>query len=98
MSPMRTGIPAGVVFTTIFAISLRTMRLPAYQAEHQLMIALHHAGRVDHITGAEGIEQSGHGDVGPQQLGRVGTDLEFRLLAALHDNRGDAAQAIQAAA
>ena len=84
MSPMRIGTPAGVVFTTMLAISAGVVRLPADQAEHQLVIGLDQPGRIDHVAAADGVQNVGNGDAGLQQLGGVRLHLEFRHLAALH--------------
>ena len=92
---MRTGAPAGVVLMTMLRDLGGRARLPADQAEHQLVIGLDQAGRIDHVAAADGVENVGNGDAGLHQLGGVGLHFELRHLAALHHHRRDAGLAVE---
>ena len=70
-------------------------RLPAYQAEHQLMVALKQPGRIHQVRGFHRIQNVRYGHGCRQQPCWAGSDLEFRLLPALHNHRGYAGFAIQ---
>ena len=74
---------------------LERARLAADQAQHQLVIVLEQARRVDQVAAADRVEEVRDGDLRLQQLRRIGLDLELRLLAALHDDRRHAGHAIQ---
>ena len=75
---------------------IRRPRLAADQAQYELMILLYHAGRVDHVAAADGVENIRDGNPGLHELGWVRLHFEFRHLAALHHDRRNAGLAIEA--
>src|SRR6185437_4323101 len=74
---------------------LRRSHLAAHQRQHQLMIAFEESGGIDEVGTLHRIQDVGDGDVRGQQFRRVGRDVEFRLLSALHQNCGHAVQPVQ---
>ena len=61
-SPIRTGNPAGVVFTAMLPISSGVRACPLTRLRTKLMVGLDQAGRIDHVAAAHGLQQRGHGD------------------------------------
>ena len=59
------------------------------------MITLQQAWRIDEIGSPHGIQNVSNGDARREQLRRIGRDVKFRLLPALHDHRGHAFQTVQ---
>ena len=73
----------------------RSARLPAHQAQNQLVIILDQSGRIDEIPAADGVQQVRNGDGGLQQFHRIRLNLEFGFLPALHHNGRDPRGAVQ---
>ena len=73
----------------------RRPSLAAHQAEDKLVIVFDQAWGIDKIALAHRVQQVLDGSGCRDQLRRVGGDLEFRLLAALHHNRRDARHAVK---
>ena len=63
-------------------------RLPAHQAQHQLVAHFDQARRIDHVAAADGVQDIGDGDGGLNQLAGIRLDLKLGLLPALHHHRG----------
>ncbi len=75
---------------------LGSANLGINQPQHELMIFLQQPGRIDEVRASHRLEDVGNRNPGHQQLGRIGDDMKFRLLAALHEDCRDAVQPIQA--
>ncbi len=67
------------------------MRLRADQAEDELVVCLVQAGRIDDVRSLDCVDEIKRGNAGCLQFSGVRNDVELRHLAALHDDRGDAA-------
>ena len=72
-------------------------RLAADQAEHELVVVLEQARRVDQVAAADRVEHGRDRDLtSATSFAGSGLHFELRLLAALHDDRRDAGHAVQA--
>jgi hypothetical protein len=71
-------------------------RLPADQAQHQLVIGLDQPGRIDHVAAADGVQDVRNRDARLHQFGGVRLHFELGHLAALHDDGGDAGLPVEA--
>src|SRR6266853_3949482 len=89
------GNSSGGSFDHDLAEFVGRMNLAADQAEHQLVIIFEKAGRIDEIGFFYAVENVRDSNSGRDQARGIGSDLIFRDAAALHDDRGDASEAIK---
>src|SRR5438477_10637782 len=59
------------------------------------MVALEEAGRIDHVSALDRVENVAHSHAGAEQFCGIRFDVELGLLAALHDYGRNAVQAVQ---
>src|SRR6266478_3401956 len=90
------GNPGGGRLDDDLAEFVRRLNPAADQAEHQLVIIFEEAGRIDEIGFFYAVENVGDGHSSRNQARRIGSDVIFRDAAALHNDRGDAIESIQA--
>ena len=73
----------------------RVAGLAGDQRDGQFVVILQQAGRIDHVAARNGIQNTGHRDLGFQQFGRVRLHLKLRHLPPLDHHHGNAVHAVQ---
>src|SRR6516164_4054257 len=75
---------------------LRCTNLAADETQHKLVLVFEQAGRIDQVGATNGVENVRDGDTGRVKPRRIGSDLKLGDASALHQDGGDAVQAIDA--